>query len=64
MNDLFDTFGAMFPLLFDPHDTMPVINPANGLPMVGGSTAGVDVAGNLYGMADSTGPWGGGFPGD
>lgn len=61
MNNLFDGCGEMFQSLFDPHDTMPVINPASGLPMVGHSTAGVDVGGNLYGMDDSTWSWGGGF---
>lgn len=61
MNDLFDGFGAMFPSLFGQHDTMPVINPASGLPMIDDSTAGVDVAGNLYGTDDSAWLGGGSF---
>lgn len=61
MNDPFDVCGGIFPSLFDQHDTMPVINPASGLPMIGHSTAGIDVAGNLFGMNDSAEPWGGGF---
>ena len=36
-----DAFGAS--------PSMPVINPATGLPMVGDSMGGVDVGGNLYG---------------
>ena len=30
--------------------TMTVINPATGLPMLGGSTGGVDVGGSPFGM--------------
>ena len=37
----------------DSFSSMPVINPATGLPMVGDSIGGIDVGGNLYGSSDS-----------
>ncbi|MFT7771644.1 hypothetical protein [Roseateles sp.] len=38
---------------FDSNSSLPVINPATGLPMVGDSIGGVDVGGNLYGTQSS-----------
>lgn len=40
-----DAFGGV--------SSVPVINPATGLPMVGDSFGGVDVGGNLYGTQSS-----------
>lgn len=37
----------------DGASSLPVINPATGLPMVGDSIGGVDVGGNLYGTQSS-----------
>lgn len=61
MNDLFEGCGGVFLPLFGLHDTLPVINPASGLPMFGSTIGGLDVAGNPFGMDDSTWLGGGCF---
>ena len=64
MNDLFEGCGGVFSLLFGSHDMLPTINPASGLPVVGSTNSGLDVAGNPYGIDYSTWMGGGSFPGD
>jgi len=58
--DLFEECGAVFPPLSGMLAPTPEINPASGLPMLGPTFAGVDIAGNPYGMADVFGLGGGG----
>ena len=49
---LFDSSSSLFDDSCGGFSTMTDINPASGLPMVGG-TGGVDVAGNPYGCSES-----------
>lgn len=55
MKGLFQLFGMCFPSLDDSDSHASAINPASGLPMVGDTMGGLDIAGNLFGESKPMG---------